>query len=152
MSDEPEATPSCELDRAGVAMIIVIALVISPVTMLAAAWILTAGFDLASASPFDLVWVGITAFLVALVIRVGVRELRGGLGVRIDERGVARGSIELAWSEIDELEAPSFGLLELRGAGKSLCLRTYLYRNRRQLLEFISARTGKPVPEMLYSY
>jgi hypothetical protein len=140
------------IDRTGVALIVSIALVITPATMLATAWMLSEGVDFAAASTFDLVGAALCCLLALYVIRATVRELAGALRVRIDERGVARGSVELAWSEVETLAAPKFGLLELAGNGKRLLLRTYLYDDRTKLLEFIARQTGKPVPELTNSY
>jgi hypothetical protein len=86
------------------------------------------------------------------VIRASARELAGALRVRIDERGVTIGNVELAWGEIETLTAPKFGLLELAGNGKRVLLRTYLYDDRPKLLAFIARQTGKPVPELTNSY
>lgn len=140
------------LDRAGVAMIVILGLLVAPVTFLAAIGILSHGLDFAACTVMEWVWIGVTTLLTAVVLYTSVRELRGGLGVRMDDEGVRCGTSTLRWSEIEQLDAPAFGLLELRGAGKTLRLRTYLYRERRAVLEFVSRQTGKPVPEILYSY
>ncbi len=140
------------IDRTGVALIVLIALVITPATMLVTAWVLSEGVDLAAASAFDLVGAVLCCLLALYVIRVTARELAGALRVRIDERGVAKGNVELAWTEVETLAAPKFGLLELGGNGKRVLLRTYLYDDRTKLLEFIARQTGKPVPELTNSY
>jgi hypothetical protein len=124
----------------------VIAVVITPAAMLAAAWVVTDGLD-AAASTFDLVIGALSCLLALFTIRVSVRELAGALRVRIDERGLGCGNVELAWSEVETLATPTFGLLELSGNGKRVLLRTYLYDDRAKLLEFIARRTGKPIPE-----
>jgi hypothetical protein len=133
-------------------MIISIALVITPATMLATAWMLSEGLDFAAASIFDLVGAALCCLLALFVIRATARELAGALRVRIDERGVAMRNVELVWGEIETLTAPKFGLLELAGNGKRVLLRTYLYDDRTKLLEFIARHTGKHVPELTNSY
>ena len=148
----PDVAPNLALDRSALAMIVILALIVAPVTLIATIWVLSHGLNFAASSALELVFTGISALLVGVVLLASIRELRGAVGVRVDADGVGRGGVSLAWSEIEELEAPAFGLLELRGAGKTLRLRTYLYRDRRAVLEFVSRQTGKPVPEMLYSY
>jgi hypothetical protein len=140
------------IDRTGVALIVLIALVVTPATMLAAAWVVSEGLDFAAASTFELVSAALSCLLALFVIRVSARELAGALRVRIDERGVTIGNVELAWGEIETLTAPKFGLLELAGNGKRVLLRTYLYDDRPKLLAFIARQTGKPVPELTNSY
>lgn len=140
------------IDRTGVALIVLIALVVTPTTMLATAWVLSKGLDFAAASTFDLVIAALCCLLALFVIRATARELAGALRVRIDERGVATGNVELAWAEIESLAAPKFGLLELAGNGKRVLLRTYLYEDRPKLLEFIARQTDKRVPELTNSY
>jgi hypothetical protein len=85
------------------------------------------------------------------MIRGTTSELVGTLRVRIDERGVAMGNVELLWGEVETLAAPAFGLLELAGNGKRVLLRTYLYDDRAKLLAFIAQHTGKRVPELTNS-
>jgi hypothetical protein len=140
------------IDRTGVALIISIALVVTPAAMLTTAWVLSDGLDLAGATAFDLVVAALCCLLALYVIRATVRELAGALRMRIDDRGVAMGNVELAWGEIETLVAPKFGLLELAGNGKRVLLRTYLYDDRLELLEFIARQTGQPVPELTNSY
>jgi hypothetical protein len=140
------------IDRTGVALIVSIALVVTPATMFATAWVLSDGLDFAGASRFDLVGAALCCLLALFVIRASARELAGALRVRIDGRGVAMGNVELTWSEVETLAAPKFGLLELAGNGKRLLLRTYLYTDRAKLLEFIAHQTGKRVPELTNSY
>jgi hypothetical protein len=140
------------IDRTGVALIVSVALVVTPASMLATAWVLTEGLDFAAASAFDLVSAALCCLLALYVIRVTARELAGALRVRIDDHRVALGKVELAWSEIETLTAPKFGLLELAGNGKRVVLRTYLYTDRVELLEFIARQTGKRVPELTHSY
>jgi hypothetical protein len=140
------------IDRTGVALIITIALVITPATMFATAWVLSDGLDFAGASMLDLVGAALCCLLALFVIRATARELAGALLVRIDERGVAMGNVVLQWAEIETLAAPKFGLLELAGNGKRVLLRTYLYTDRTKLLELIARQTGKPVPELTNSY
>jgi hypothetical protein len=120
--------------------------------MLTTAWVLSDGLDLAGATAFDLVVAALCCLLALYVIRATVRELAGALRMRIDDRGVAMGNVELAWGEIETLVAPKFGLLELAGNGKRVLLRTYLYDDRLELLEFIARQTGQPVPELTNSY
>jgi hypothetical protein len=140
------------IDRTGIALIVAIALVVTPATMFATAWVLSDGLDFAAASSFDLVVAALCCLLALFVIRVTARELAGALRVRIDERGVELGNVALAWTEVETLSAPKFGLLELAGNGKRVLLRTYLYDDRTQLLEFIARQTGKRVPELTNSY
>lgn len=140
------------IDRTGVALIVLIALVLTPAAILASAWAVTDGLDFAAASTFDLVTAALACLLALYVIRATTRELAGALRLRLDERGVAMGNVELAWAEIETLTAPKFGLLELAGNGKRVLLRTYLYVDRSKLLEFIAQQTGKRVPELTNSY
>lgn len=140
------------IDRTGVALIVIIALVITPATMLAAAWMLSDGLDVAAASTFGLVGAALCCLLALFVIRATARELAGALRVRLDDRGVALGNVALAWSEVETLAAPKFGLLELAGNGKRVLLRTYLFTDRLAVLEFIARQTGKRVPELTNSY
>jgi hypothetical protein len=141
-----------EIDRTGVALIVLFGVVVVPATVLASVWVLTDGLDLAAAGVFELIVAGLSCLLALFIIRATVVELRGSVGVRIDELGIAKGSFELAWDEVETLEAPAFGLLEIGGKGQRLRLRTYLFRNRIELLEYIARRTGKQVPEMGHSY
>lgn len=140
------------IDRTGVALIVLVALVVTPASMFASVWVVTDGLDFAAASTFDLVTAALACLLALFVIRATVRELAGALRVRLDERGVGLGNVELTWGEIETLSAPKFGLLELAGNGKRVLLRTYLYTDRSKLLEFIARQTGKPVPELTNSY
>jgi hypothetical protein len=135
------------IDRTGVALILLVAVVITPAAMLTSVWIVTDGLDFAAASAFELVVAVLVSLLVLLMIRATVRELVGTLRVRIDERGVAMGDVVLSWAEVETLAAPSFGVLELTGNGKRVLLRTYLYEDRTKLLEYIAEQSGKPVPE-----
>lgn len=144
--------PSFAIDRTGVALIFTFALVLTPTMMLAAVWLVTDGFALERASVASLVAAGLSVLLALYMIRVTARELAGAIGVRIDELGISKGRFELRWDEVETLEAPSFGLLEITGKGQRLCLRTYLYDDRTNLLEFIARRTGKQVPELGHSF
>jgi hypothetical protein len=135
------------IDRTGVALILLMAVVITPAAMLASVWIVTDGLDFAAASAFELVVGVLSSLLALLLIRSTARELVGTLRVRIDERGIATGDVVLTWAEIETLAVPTFGVLELAGNGKRVLLRTYLYDDRTKLLEFIAQHSGKPVPE-----
>ncbi|PRQ03352.1 hypothetical protein ENSA5_16600 [Enhygromyxa salina] len=148
----PEAAPEFVVDRVAVALIIALAVVVAPTAILASAWVVTDGFDLAASSWFALVVAALSCGLTLIVLRAALVELRGGLGVRIDARGISKGKVEISWAEVESLEAPSFGLLDIRGGGKQLRVRTYLFTERKQLLEHIARSTGKQVPEMTYSY
>jgi hypothetical protein len=140
------------VDRTGVAMIFAFAVVITPALMLAATWLLTDGFSPSGASTFSLISAVLVGLLGVYLIYVALRELGGAVGVRIDERGVGKGKLELGWDEIESLEAPAFGLLVIHGKGQSLRLRTYLYDDRIALLEYIARRSGQRVPELGYSF
>ena len=140
------------LDLTGVTMIGLLAFVVAPVTIGASLWVLTDGFDLASARAFELVVSAVTVLLGLWIIRAAVRELKGGLGVRIDDQGVSQRGLSIRWDEVDELRAPNFGLLEIHAGDKQLTLRTYLFSERRKLLEYVAEQTGKTVPEMGTGY
>lgn len=152
MDTPDEDTREFAVDRSAVVMIIALAVVVAPTAFLSTAWVLTDGLDFASASWFELVVAALSCGLALFVIRAALSELRGGLGVRIDERGIAKGGVEIGWAEVETLEAPSFGLLDISGGGKQLRLRTYLFSERKQLLTYIARHTGKQVPEMAHSH
>jgi hypothetical protein len=63
------------IDRTGVAMIAVIAVVITPAAMFASAWVVTDGLDFAAASTFELV-VAALSCLLALFVNRRSNELR----------------------------------------------------------------------------
>lgn len=150
MSDEDER--GFAIERTGVMLIIALAVIVAPATMLASVWVLTHGFAFAQASRFELIMAGLSCLLALYVIYIAVRELAGGLGVTIDETGISKGTLRLAWTDVEQLEAPAFGLLDISGAGKTLRLRTYLYDDRIKLLEYIARHTGKRAPELGHSF
>jgi hypothetical protein len=57
------------IDRTGVAMIAVIAVVITPAAMFASAWVVTDGLDFAAASTFELVVAALSCLLALFVNR-----------------------------------------------------------------------------------
>jgi len=136
------------LDRTGVALIAGLVLIVGPTTILATAYVLTHGFDFASATIFELIVAVVASLLALVMIRAGGRELRGGLGVRVDEHGVHRGGLSIAWSEIEALAVPEFGVLDIVGAGKQLRLRTYLFCEPKRLTETVARRSGQPIPSL----
>lgn len=149
--------PNLSVDRVGVALLVALAVVVTPGILLAAIWQLTDGFTLAQTSSFELGLAALSGLLVLFIIRLTLRELGGALGVEIDEHGIRKGKsrkhgFELRWDEVETLDAPAFGLLDIGGKGQTLRLRTYLYDDRLALLETIARRTGKQVPEMGHSF
>ena len=133
-------------------MIAAVGLVLAPALFLTSIYRLSDGLNLGSMSVVEWGWTVVTLGLTALVIRLTFRELRWATGVVLDEQGIACGKLRIAWDEVERLEAPRFGILVVAGGGRELQLRTYLFRNRKALLEHIGERTDKPVPEMAYSY
>ena len=131
------------VDPVGVLMIAGLALVAGPGAIVASIAILTHGFDPAAMSTFEWVATAIVGLVAVVMFRAGVQELRGGTGIRVDEVGVHQRGSSLAWPEIERVEAPGFGQLELHGAGKTLRLRTYLLRDARSLLDAIAERRGE---------
>ena len=147
-----EDQPDSSLDRGGVGMIAGLGFGLTPLMMLATIYKLSGGFDLAATSVADWVFIGLSIGLGALVGRLTLRELRWSVGVAFDDQGIRCGKQAIAWDEVERLEAPRFGILVIAGSGRELPLRTYLFRNRKALLEHIARRTGRSVPEMTYSY
>lgn len=129
-------------------MIAVFALLVAPSTVFGTVWMLTSGFDFAQTSTFELVAAVAVLPIGLLMTWIGIRELAGGVGVTIDDEGVKKGGTQIRWDEVEELAAPEFGLLDLKAGSKQLRLRTYLFRNRVELLEFVAEKTGRPAPEM----
>lgn len=144
--------PEFSLDRGGVAMIAALGFVLAPALLLGSVFKLGTDFDLGQISVVEWVLIAVTVGLCGLVVRLTARELRWAVGVELDDAGISRGSLRLGWDEIERLEAPRFGILVLAAGAKQLPLRTYLFRNRKALLEHIARKTGKTVPEMAYSY
>ena len=145
---ERSESPLVSLDRVGVAIIAGLGFVFTPGLMLTSIWVLSHELAPAESTPVELAFMLLSVLLGVYVARITARELRWGVGVRFDDQGIQVGSIRLRWDEVESLRAPGFGVLELGGGGKLLPLRTYLYEDRKGLLEYISRHTGKPVPEL----
>lgn len=97
-ADQPEHS----LDVTAVAMIVALVLVIGPAAIVASVLVLTHGFDLAATTTFEGIATVIVSLLALTMIRAGVRELRGGLGVRVDARGVHRRKLSFAWEQLHD--------------------------------------------------
>lgn len=141
------------VDPVGVAFVAVFALLVAPGAVFGSVYLLTDGFALGSLSAFELVAAGLSTPIGVLMMWVGVRELLGAVRVRFEDGQVVCGATAIPWSAITELEAPEFGVLDIIGGskGERIRLRTYLFRNRRQLLEYIAEKSGIPAPEMSVS-
>ena len=148
MPESTQESTDFGLDLGAVALIVGFGLLVTPTVIFVGVWLLTHRFDFAAMTPFEMVAAALSLLVGILVVRATVRELAGGLGVRIDEQGLSRGATTIRWDEVDALEAPQFGWLDVVAGERRLRLRTYLFRRRRQLLSFIAARTGKTAPEL----
>ncbi|NVB43158.1 hypothetical protein G6O69_35370 [Pseudenhygromyxa sp. WMMC2535] len=142
------STSEFRVDPVGVTLIVGFGLLITPGVVFVSVYLLSHHFDFAQASVGELIAAGLSALVGVVVVRATARELAGGVGVVIDEQGVRKGGKTIPWSEVESLEAPQFGLLDIVAGQATLRLRTYLYRDRRSLLRFIAERTGKTAPEL----
>jgi hypothetical protein len=133
------------VDAVGVGLIAALTLFVGPATIVASAWVLTAGLDFAAATRFELIVTVMVCLLALLMIRVGVRELRGAFGIRIDASGVESRGLSIPWSEVDALDSPTFGVLDVIAKDKRVRVQTYLYREPKRLIDTIAERTGKSI-------
>ncbi len=143
MSQPNEQREAFAIDKTAVALIVALVIVIGPATIFASIWVLTHGFHVAATTPFEWVVTVLVSLLALVMIRAGVVELRGGLGVRIDEQGVHQRGRSIAWADVEGVEIPTYGLLELVAGDESLRLRTYLLRDPKKLLDVIGEKTGR---------
>jgi hypothetical protein len=137
--------PPFSLDVTGLWLIIAMVFMIGPATLLASVWVLTHGLDFAATTTFELIVTVLVGLLTLVLLRAGVGELRGALGIRIDDAGVHRRGQTIAWADVERIEEPTYGSLEIVGAGKSVVLRTYLFREPKRLIDHIVTKTGTAI-------
>lgn len=128
-------------------MIAGLGLLVMPLVLLWTMWRLTHGLAPQLCTPVELVFTGLSALLMALTLRVTLRELRGAVGMRIDASGISRGRRELRWEQVESVRAPRFGQLELRGAQLQLTVHPYLFAEPKRVLAYIGERTGVELPQ-----
>ena len=133
-----------------VALIVACGVVALPALTFTTAWQLVGGPAHAQLT----VLTGATALVSVLVglvfMRLAVRELRGAVGIVIDDGGIHRrgfigsiGAIDMAWPDIKRVEKLEFGVLGLENvAGKKLRICTYMFERREALERLFVARTG----------
>jgi len=139
------------LDPVGLVLIGGLGLVVTPGLIFGTVFYLTRGLHFVGATNFELVAAALSVIVGLLGLKICVRELSGALRLHLDERGLRCGGVTMAWTEVTRLEAPEFGVLVVHAGDRQIRIRTYLFRDRRGLLELVAERTGMSAPEMSVS-
>jgi hypothetical protein len=134
------------VERRGVAVVVVLCFVLWPPLVLASLW------KLGAFSPLELdAWHGAVSaavlFAGVIVPRAAARELRGVLGVEIDDDAIATRRARIAWADVTGVEEPRWGTLVVRADARSVTVQTYLFRDRDALRSFVLGRGPTPAPD-----
>lgn len=131
-----------------VVLIVICGIVVLPTLIFATGWQIIGGPAMTQLSIISGLTTAVCVFVGSSFIRLAWRELKGAVGITIDDQGIHRsgplGRLEIAWGDISRLEKLEFGVVQVETRdGQQLRLCTYMFERRASLERLLTQRSGQ---------